>query len=238
MDKLDDGLFAWESNADFWDEKMGDESNDFHRNLVRPHVDFLLDVNNGDLILDIACGNGNYSKWLAEKGAQVVAFDYSPKMVALAIKRRKDVLDKVSFQVCDATKLDELIGLKQDKPFDKAVSNMAIMDIADIEPLFEALSLLLHKDGIFVCATHHPCFTYPNEDYFTTCIHKGEAIVDQPVLQNYYHRTITDIFKIAFQFGFVIDGFCEVPIEGQPKPVIFVVRFRKNEAYSRVIECK
>ena len=40
---------------------MGDKSNEFHREVVRPKVTELLSPNPADYILDIACGNGNYS---------------------------------------------------------------------------------------------------------------------------------------------------------------------------------
>ena len=30
----------WEKNAQFWDDAMGDESNEFHREVVRPKVTF------------------------------------------------------------------------------------------------------------------------------------------------------------------------------------------------------
>ena len=33
----------WEENAQFWDNAMGDESNEFHREVVRPKVTELLD---------------------------------------------------------------------------------------------------------------------------------------------------------------------------------------------------
>ncbi len=69
----------WEENAQFWDNAMGDESNEFHREVVRPKVTELLSPNPADYILDIACGNGNYSSYLAQRGASVVAFDYSKK---------------------------------------------------------------------------------------------------------------------------------------------------------------
>lgn len=39
---------------------MGDDSNQFHREVVRPKVSELLDIKEDDFILDIACGNG---KW-------------------------------------------------------------------------------------------------------------------------------------------------------------------------------
>ena len=55
----------WNQNAEFWDCAMGDESNDFHREVVRPKVTELLNPDSTDYILDIACGNGNYSAFLA-----------------------------------------------------------------------------------------------------------------------------------------------------------------------------
>ncbi|HNX62162.1 MAG TPA: class I SAM-dependent methyltransferase [Candidatus Limiplasma sp.] len=225
--KKDNGLSAWETNATFWDRYMGDESNFFHRELVRPFSEELLDVKAGDLVLDIACGNGNFSKRLAENGADVIAFDYSPKMIELAKKRRKGVLDKVHFGVCDATSYDDLLNLKQNRPFDKAIANMAIMDIADIEPLMNAVYKMLVSMGVFVFSTFHPCFTYPDQDYFSSRMYKGEAIAGQPVLQNYYHRSMEDIFHAAFNAGFMIDGFHEVPDHDQRTPVIMIVRLRK-----------
>ena len=61
----------WEKNAQFWDDAMGDESNEFHREVVRPKVTELLSPDPSDYILDIACGNGNYSSYLAQRGAAV-----------------------------------------------------------------------------------------------------------------------------------------------------------------------
>lgn len=222
------GLYAWETNAAFWDNYMGDASNYFHRDIVRPHVEELLEVKPGELILDIACGNGNFSQRLACQGASVVAFDFSPQMIQLAKQRRKDVLNHVAFHVCDATNYSQLLALQQQKPFDKAVSNMAIMDIANIEPLFAATSAMLREDGIFVFATHHPCFTFPSGDYFTSCTERGEAIAGQPVLQNYYHRSISDILNTAFAAGFILDGFFEVPFNEQKTPIVMTVRLRKK----------
>lgn len=222
-----ESLIAWETNAEFWDNQMGNESNSFHREIVRPHTEELLEIKSDDLVLDIACGNGNFSKRLSEQGAQVVGFDYSPKMIELAKIRRADVLDKVIFNVCDASNYEQLMSLQQAKPFTKAVANMAIMDISDIEPLFKAVFDMLCENGIFVFATHHPCFTYPNKDYFTSCVHKGFAIKGQPVLQNYYHRSIQDIFNLAFKCGFIIDGFYEVPFSGEDTPIVMIVRLKK-----------
>lgn len=107
----------WNQNAEFWDCAMGDESNDFHREVVRPKVTELLNPDPTDYILDIACGNGNYSAYLAEKAVSVLAFDYSEKMVELAKKRQKRYADNIEFCVADATNETSLMALKRNKPF-------------------------------------------------------------------------------------------------------------------------
>ena len=50
----EESKMIWDQNAEFWDYTMGDESNDFHRNVVRPKVTELLNPNSSDYILDIA----------------------------------------------------------------------------------------------------------------------------------------------------------------------------------------
>ena len=125
----EESKMIWDQNAEFWDYTMGDESNDFHRNVVRPKVTELLNPNSSDYILDIACGNGNYSAYLAEKGISVVGFDYGEKMIELAKKRRKHNTDRIEFYVADATNEISMKTLKRNRMFTKAVSNMAVMDM-------------------------------------------------------------------------------------------------------------
>lgn len=112
-------------------------------------------------------------------------------------------------------------------PFNKAVANMAVMDISDIEPLYQAVYNMLCDGGIFVFSTHHPCFMHPDGKYASPCSYKGEAIKGQPVLQNFYHRSMQDIFNIAFKSGFVLNGFFEEVDDDKEKPVIIIVRLKK-----------
>ncbi len=105
---------------------------------------------------------------------------------------------------------------------------MAIMDIGKIKPFFKSLSKLLSDSGCFVFAMHRPCFTYEDQDYFTSIINKVAAIEGQPSLQNYYHRSLTDLFGVIFEFTFVIDRFYEVPFKNEKTPIIMIVRLIKK----------
>ena len=68
---VDEVRDIWNQNAGFWDDYMGAEGNHFHRLLVAPVTQKLLDIQSGETVLDIACGNGNFSRRLAGLGAQV-----------------------------------------------------------------------------------------------------------------------------------------------------------------------
>ena len=74
---------AWNANAAFWDEKMG-EGNDFVNLLKWPAILRLLDPQSGQCILDIATGNGLTARRLAALGAVATAFDFSEELIQLA----------------------------------------------------------------------------------------------------------------------------------------------------------
>src|SRR6266581_4083405 len=79
-------LGLWDRKAAFWDERMGD-GNDFQLLLVAPATERLLQLRPGELVLDVACGNGVFSRRLADLGAEVVAVDFSAPFVEAARAR-------------------------------------------------------------------------------------------------------------------------------------------------------
>ena len=163
---------AWNQNAAFWDERMG-EGNDFVELLVWPATMRLLGLHPGERVLDIACGNGLTSRRLATMGAEVVAFDFAEEMIAHARARTRawsrtmehavGTADsgQITYRVLDATDEDVLLALGQGR-FDAALCNMALFDMAEIRPLMRALPLLLRPGGRFVFSVLHPCFNSPH----------------------------------------------------------------------------
>ena len=61
---------AWDTNAAFWDERMG-EGNGFFDVLLWPAVEKLLKPEPRERLLDVACGNGITSRRLANARASV-----------------------------------------------------------------------------------------------------------------------------------------------------------------------
>src|SRR5581483_1232154 len=146
----------WNQNALFWDERMG-EGNSFHKTLIEPTQERLLDLRAGQRLLDLACGNGQFARHLARLGARVLGVDMSERMIERAQARTTEPADRIEFRVVDCTRADALTSLGE-KQFDAAVCTMALMDMAVIQPLFTALPKLLKAGGCFVFSVMHPCF--------------------------------------------------------------------------------
>ncbi len=232
----DETRAVWDRNAAFWDDYMG-EGNDFQRLLVGPATEKLLELQGGELILDIACGNGNFSRRLAQLGAQVVAFDFSPTFIERARTHSSEYVDQIEYHVIDATHREQLLTLGQDR-FDAAVCNMALMDMPEIVPLIETLPKMLKPAGHFIFSVMHPCFNsigankiieeiYSDGDlvscpaikisaYITPATGKGLGVIGQPLPQNYFHRPLNVLFEPCFQAGFVLDRL-EEPVFNGPE---------------------
>jgi 2-polyprenyl-3-methyl-5-hydroxy-6-metoxy-1,4-benzoquinol methylase len=222
---------AWNANAQHWDERMGDDGNDFFNILCWPVITSLLDPEASSRVLDIACGNGLTSRRLAQLETQVTGFDFSSNLIELANQRSTQYSKQITYHVLDATDEAQLLTVLAPRgPFDSALSNMALFDMPEIEPLFRALRKLLKPGGIFVFSLMHPAFNNSSaalmaeqwddgeihmryavkvSRYMTQFQSKGLALRNQPKPQLYFHRPLQDYLNVAFQNGFVLDGFAE-----------------------------
>lgn len=147
----------WNRKAAFWDDQFGDQGNAFHLAAVAPATERLLEIHPGERVLDIACGNGAFSRRLAELGASVVAVDFSATFLERARARTTEQPDQIEYRLLDAMDEAQLLSLGE-RQFEAAVCTMALMDMAAIDPLFAALSRLLKPGGRFVFSVLHPCF--------------------------------------------------------------------------------
>jgi 2-polyprenyl-3-methyl-5-hydroxy-6-metoxy-1,4-benzoquinol methylase len=227
---------AWDANAAFWDEKMA-EGNDFVNILIWPAALRLLDPQPGQVILDIATGNGLTARRLAALGAEIAAFDFSAELIKLAQARTASALP-IKYYVLDATDEAALLGTLGTQEgsgasgtFDSAFCNMALFDIADIEPLFHAVAKMLKPHGRFVFSITHPAFNNTTSvhvaeevdlegqfksvysvkisQYMTPHQARGSALRNQPAPQTYFERPLQYYLNLGFRNGFVLDGFEE-----------------------------
>jgi 2-polyprenyl-3-methyl-5-hydroxy-6-metoxy-1,4-benzoquinol methylase len=227
--RTDEVSEIWNRNADFWDERMG-EGNDFHKSLIEPCQLRFLSITAGDVVLDAACGNGQFARKMADLGAQIIAVDTAKRMIENARKRSAGYEGRIEYSVIDCTDSQKLLTLGE-RRFDHVICTMALMDMAEIEPLISASAKLLKSGGDFIFSLVHPCFNSGMtkqgmerhdiggqlvEEYFVRASRysqpittRGLAMQGQPVPQFYFHRSLSDLFQAFFSAGFVLDGLAE-----------------------------
>lgn len=102
----------------------------------------------GMKILDIAAGTGSSSKPLVDKGADVIALDFSEGMLAAGRKRHKNI----KFQQGDALKLPF-----DENTFDVTTISFGLRNTSDTTAaLKEALRVTKKSGRIVVCEFSHP----------------------------------------------------------------------------------
>jgi len=226
----DEGRELWNSKAEFWDNLHGDEGNSFHRTLISPSVERLLDLQQGERVLDIGCGSGVLARRLSELGGKVTAFDFSSELIKLAKARGQTSDEPIDYHVIDATDEEAMVALGEGQ-FDAITCTMTLMDVPTIEPIFRAVKRLLMDNGRFVFATAHAAFNSNNpifvqekgdkdgetyEYYGVKLIGyldvppvKGAGAPNEPNPHYYYHRPLHELLSTAFKVGLVLDGFEE-----------------------------
>jgi ubiquinone/menaquinone biosynthesis C-methylase UbiE len=247
---------AWDELAAFWDERV-EAGRTWQRHLIQPPVERLLGLESGEQVLEIACGNGQFARRMAELGAQVLAVDFSEGM----LERARAHGGQVEYRHVDATDLEALLSLGESASFDAVVNNMAIMDMQTIEPMVGAASRLLRPSGRFVFSTLHPAFNSGDarptveldpegggteiysvkvSAYAQPSKGKGVAIPGQPVLQWYFHRPLWMILAPFFEHGFAVDALEEPLLRPQHQkpgmlsyvytqvPGVLVARMRRS----------
>ncbi|PPG34214.1 bifunctional demethylmenaquinone methyltransferase/2-methoxy-6-polyprenyl-1,4-benzoquinol methylase UbiE [Rathayibacter sp. AY2B9] len=105
----------------------------------------------GERILDIAAGTGTSSASLARSGAQVVAADFSPGMIAVG-RRRQAGNDRIEFVQADAMDLPF-----EDESFDAVTISFGLRNVAEPRTaLAEFLRVLKPGGRVVICEFSTP----------------------------------------------------------------------------------
>lgn len=217
----------WNTKAGFWDRLHGDEGNGFHRTIVEPTVERLLQLTPGERVVDAACGNGTMARRLAAWGAEVTAFDFSPKLLELARARGSVGKSSIDYRLLDATDEAAVAELGVGT-FDAAACTMALMDMPVVAPLYRAIHRLLRPGGRFVFVTSHPVFDTANparvtevrddagglsrrcalriERYLDVPATVAVGAVGEPTPHNFHHRPLSQLLGEAFAAGFTLEA--------------------------------
>ena len=145
----DDPLSGVRAGYDRWASVYDHDENPLPA-LEEPHVrNALGDVRHLD-VLDLGCGTGRHTAWLAAAGARVTGVDFSHEMLERA--RRKVTDTDVHVIVHD---LHEPLPL-EDTSFDAVVSGLVLEHIRDPRAFFKEAHRVLKPGARAVVSAMHP----------------------------------------------------------------------------------
>lgn len=142
---------SWEGVAR-WYGKHIDKEDTVQDAVVLPGAERLLSPAPGKRYLDIACGEGAFTRLVAKKqGVKVAGFDASPTL----IERAKRLFPHGDYAVADARKFAAKYPAAS---FDGASCLLAIQNIDEIGPVFADAAKVLKPGAPFVIVMNHPSF--------------------------------------------------------------------------------
>jgi len=151
----------WGDVGAWYNELVGDEGSEYHREVVLPGMLRLLAPGVTDVALDVACGQGVLCRLLRKKGVRVTGVDAAKPLIDAAIAHGDE---GITYRIGDARHLSAL-----DLPaehFTLATCVLAIQNIDPIAPIFEGVARLLIPGGRFVIVMMHPAFRVPKQAHW------------------------------------------------------------------------
>lgn len=194
----------------------------------RPAIMHELGDIRGKRILDLGCGDGYYSRLMAEAGADVVGVDFSQEFIDLAKKQEQKQPLGIHYFNGDIANMDFLPSAE----IDGAVADFVFVTIPTQEKYIQAIKEVhraLKKNGTVLISRGHPAnFNRPEQrrskdyslsydkepSYFDSLTpqHVKMNIEGKPVEWTNYHRSLEDFLNPWLENRFVITKVIE------PKP--------------------
>jgi len=192
--------------------------------------DGLLPAVAGARVLDLACGQGRMSRYLARRGADVVGVDVSAAMLG---KARAAGPAGITYLCVDVTRAPTWWD---GRPFDGCTCELALMDIDDLAGALATVAAVLRPGGWFVASIVHPCFPgngrgqsswppgggYEREGWWTSPGHNPEGV---RIRVGATHRKLSTVLNALRDAGLEAERFAEPPA---PVPTYLLWRCRRR----------
>ena len=208
----------WNTFAKKYDALVGETGDVYHRTYINPVILKLAGDIKNKKVLDLACGQGYFSRILAKKGAKVTGIDITKNLLEMAEgKEEKEPLG-IKYYRLDSGNLKRI----KNNSFDIIISTMAFHDIKNIKATIKECSRVLKLNGRIIFSTLHPFRSIANmakgRDGYYLKLEKYKSIVSvEHVFKGFgvtmYHRPLDLYLQEMFKNNFLVSNFFEISTE-------------------------
>lgn len=212
---------SWGKVADWYDELLEESEDSFQAKVILPNLLRILDIKSGMKVIDIACGQGYFSRAFEKAGATVAGADISSELILKAKERSPET---ISLNVAPADKL----SFGKNDSFDAAVIILSLQNIENFAGVLAESARILKPNGRLVIVLNHPAFRIPQKSSWDWDEKKGRQYRRiESYLKEYkveidmtpgekdkakkqktisFHRPIQSYFKFLDKAGFAVMG--------------------------------
>lgn len=208
-----------------WYDSLMEDKNSFQKKIILPSLLSRMNIQKNETVLDLACGEGFFSREIYKRGANVIGADIAPELIMLA-KSKKNTL-----ALSPKRRLDFFTSPAHHLPFlknesvDAVVIILALQNIANVASVFRECARVSKKQGKIFMVLNHPAFRIPRASswewdektktryrrvvqYLTEFsekiyTHPGSQTKDYTVT---FHRPLQYYFKSLKKNGFVVNN--------------------------------
>jgi len=153
---------SWGKVAEWYDKHLEKGTDTYHEKVVHPNLLRMLGDIKGKQVLDLACGQGIFSRLLAGKGASVVGVDLGKELIDIAEKKNAEYKFKIHFFHSASNDL----FMVKDGTKDIVVCVLALQNIEKLQETIGEVSRVLKTGGRFLVVLNHPAFRNPRHTHW------------------------------------------------------------------------
>jgi len=214
---------SWGGVAGWYDDLLKKDYT-YQSEVILPGLLKLMEIKKTDNVLDLACGQGFFSRAFAKLGAKVTGVDISSELIEIA---KKQDMQNLNYAVSSA---DNLPFLK-DCSFEKISIILALQNIDNLSGVIKECNRLLKPKGKLYIVLNHPAFRVPRksdwgfddkfkiqyrrvEKYLSEFMmnidmNPGEKIQKNKVYTVSFHRPLQSYFRSLNAAGLLVSRFEE-----------------------------
>ena len=207
---------SWGGVADWYDDVVN-SSDSYQKHVLMPNILRIVEPKKGMTILDIACGQGYFSRAFSEKGATVIASDISDELIKIAQQQKGSIID---YHIA----LSDKLSFVKDSSIDVVTIILALQNIEKISETITEVARTLKLGGRLIVIINHPAFripqksdwgwdekiskqfrkifSYMSDDSIRIDMNPGEKVVAKKKFTVSFHRPLQSYFKVFAKNGF------------------------------------
>jgi ubiquinone/menaquinone biosynthesis C-methylase UbiE len=147
---------SWGGVAEWYDDLVENTADSYQKNVLMPNLIRIVAPKAGMHILDLACGQGHFSRAFASHGATVIGCDISKELIEKAITKLEKIRP-VEFRIAPA----DDVSFVPDASMDVVTCILALQNIENLAGTFAEAGRVLKPGGRMVFVINHPGFRIP-----------------------------------------------------------------------------